>query len=131
LLTDALFSKRLREYFEFAKTPSISDMAILKFGRHFFMGNGDWIIVARDEQEGLRLERAAPSDGMLLIPKNFSAPVVLLRGSDRKAAIDTMLGYSHKSIPENAMILQQWNSSEILLPKDSWDKALPPAPETA
>jgi len=132
LLTDANFAQRLREYLKFVKTPSIADMTLLKFGRHFFMESGNWIVVARDEEEGLRLEKLKKPDTMLLIPKHFSAPVVLLRGSGRKEAIDTMLRYSHKSIPENAMILQQWNSGEILLPKDDWDKkALLPALETA
>ena len=124
LLTDEQFAARLREYFLWSKTPDIADMTLLKLGRHFFKDNGDWIIVARDEHEGERLERIFPPGATLLIPMNFSAPAALLRGSNRKAAIDTMRSYTHRVIPEDAVIIQRQASKEILMTIKAWGETM-------
>jgi hypothetical protein len=55
LLTDRAFAVRLKQYFGAEDAPSIADMRLLKIGRHFRLSNGDWVIVARDDREGLKL----------------------------------------------------------------------------
>jgi tRNA-uridine 2-sulfurtransferase len=124
LLTNEIFAARLREYLAWSKAPDIADMRLLKIGRHIFTGAGGWLVVARDEQEGERLERMMLPDATLLLPTNFSSPVILFRGSDRKTAIDTMRTYTHRAIPENAVILERRGSIEIRLPRNAWDKTM-------
>jgi tRNA U34 2-thiouridine synthase MnmA/TrmU len=124
LLTDTNFAARLRTYLESVKPPVIADMALLKMRRHVHLPNGDWIIIARNETEGERLEQLAPPNATLLVPTNFSAPVVLLRGTDRKTAIDIMRFNSHRAIPEDAVIMQRQGSKEILLQKSAWNEIL-------
>jgi hypothetical protein len=104
LLTNEIFADRLREYFRWSKKPDIADMPLLKFRRHFFTDNGDWIIVARDEREGERLESIRRPDAVLLVPENFPAPVVLLIGSDKAFARKKMLEFTKHALPDDARV---------------------------
>jgi hypothetical protein len=79
-------------------------MPLLKFGRHFFTDNGDWLVVARDEQEGERLERMRRPDAVLFVPRNFPAPVVLLIGNDRAFAEQKMMEFTKHKVPDDAAI---------------------------
>lgn len=124
LLTNDIFAARLRDYLNWSMSPDIADMPLLKIGRHFFKGNSEWIIVARNEAEGERLERMMLPDATLLLPTNFSAPVMMFRGSSMRTAIDTMRIYTHRAIPENAVLIQRQGSIEIRLPKSAWDETM-------
>jgi len=104
LLTNEVFAARLREYLAWSKAPDIADMPLLKIGRHFFKDNSDWIVVARDEQEGEKLERVRRTDAVLLLPENFSGPLVLLIGKDRAFASRKMLEFTKHGIPDDAAI---------------------------
>jgi tRNA-specific 2-thiouridylase len=104
LLTNELFAERLREYLAWSKAPDIADMPLLKIGRHFFKDNSGWIIVARDEQEGERLERVHRPDAVLFVPENFSGPLVLLIGKDRAPARGKMIEFTKHEIPDPGVI---------------------------
>jgi tRNA-specific 2-thiouridylase len=96
LLTDKNFAGRLKDYFLFTQKPSIQDMSLLKTGRHFRLESGDKIIVSRNEEEGERLIELHQQDDSLLVPGNFSGPVVVLQGKDLKTAIKKLLLYTKK-----------------------------------
>ena len=104
LLTDRVFSDRLRDYFTYAKKISCKDMPLLKLGRHFRLENGDKIIVARNEAECNQLENLNRPDDMLFIAENFSGPSVLLQGNSREKALNKIFQYTNAEIPENALI---------------------------
>ena len=99
LLTDKNFAGRLKDYFLFSPKPSIQDMALLKTGRHFRLENGDKVIVSRNEEEGERLMELHQQDDYLLVPENFSGPVVVLQGKDIQMAIQKLLFYTKKFSP--------------------------------
>lgn len=128
MLTTAHFAERLRNYLDSGRTPAVDEMALLRFARHFFDGNGTWIVVARDESEGRRLESGAWEGATVLVPKNFSAPVVLFFGSDVQKAIQRMLEFTNRAVPDDALIKLQNASSDILLPKQLWDNCTSPFP---
>jgi tRNA-uridine 2-sulfurtransferase len=104
LLTNEVFAARLREYLGWSTAPDIADMPLLKIGRHFFADNGDWLVVARNEQEGERLESMRRPDAVLLVPKNFPAPVVLLKGNNRASALQKMLHFTKHAHGRDAAI---------------------------
>lgn len=115
LLTDKNFANRMRDYFTFTETPSMKDIPLLKVGRHFRLGNGDKVIVARNEREGMTLKKICPKTDNLLSPVNFSGPVVVLQGTSLEAAVEKMLEYTKRKISEDARIAHRHGGkSEIL-----------------
>ena len=71
-------------------------MSLLKTGRHFRLESGDKVIVARDQEEGDRLIELHQQDDYLLVPENFSGPVVVLQGKDIQTAVKKLLFYTKK-----------------------------------
>lgn len=115
LLTDKNFADRMRDYFAFTETPSMKDIPLLKVGRHFRLGNGDKVIVARNKQECNTLKRICPDTDHLLSPVNFSGPVVVLQGISLEAAVEKLLVYTKRKISEDARIVHRHvGRSEIL-----------------
>jgi tRNA-specific 2-thiouridylase len=104
LLTDERIAERLRDYFEHTPVARAADMPLLRVGRHFRLANGDEVIVARDEREGEMLERLTRPEYTLLAPVKWSAPAVLLKGTDLPAALGKMLEYVKKQIPDRAVL---------------------------
>jgi len=105
LLTDGHFADRIRDYLQHVPQPRLEDMALLKTGRHFRLPNDEKVIVARDEDEGVRLTQLCRPEDYLLTPDNFSGPVVLLQGSDIDAAVEQLVRYTRKR-PEAVMVIE-------------------------
>ena len=61
-------------------------------------------MVAHDDDEGTRLLQLRRDRATILAAENFSAPVVLLQGTDKASALRKMLEYTKHTIPENAEI---------------------------
>jgi len=102
-LTNPHFAARLREYFAWESVPRISDMGLLRVGRHRRLSDGQWVIIARDENEGHSLERMASPGDHLFIPR-FPAPVVLMRGRVTfKTAVSAIRKYT-KRMPRWAVV---------------------------
>jgi hypothetical protein len=123
MLTNAHFAARLRNYLDSGRITAVGEIALLRFGRHFFDGNGNWIVVARNESEGSRLENGSWEGATLLVPGNFSAPIVLFFGPDVQKAIQRMLEFTNRVVPDEAVIKLQNTSSNILLQKQTWNNA--------
>ncbi len=120
LLTDENFAARLREYFRAVAAPTIADMPLLKIGRHYRTPKGDWIIVTRNESEGERVGAMNRADAMLLLPENFSAPVVMVIGTDFASGIAKMLLHTKKAIPPDARLLVRSAGTERILTQQEW-----------
>jgi tRNA-uridine 2-sulfurtransferase len=105
LLTEKQFVVKLKDYFEHTKTPSWADMALLKVGRHFRLDGGGKIVVARNQAEGEKMIHLRRKGWKAFIPEGFSAPVVLLEGTDEAAAMQKMRAYTNRPIPPDAIIL--------------------------
>jgi tRNA U34 2-thiouridine synthase MnmA/TrmU len=104
LLTDKIFADRMRDYFTFTEQPSISDMPLLRVGRHFRLESGDKVIVARNEQECKKLRQLCTDRDHLLFPRDFSGPVVILQGRSLEDAVEKMLRYTKRHVPPAARI---------------------------
>jgi tRNA-specific 2-thiouridylase len=80
LLTDPAFSKRIKDTFEHADgIPSINDVELLKFGRHFRMSRDAKLIVGRNMDENEKIKSMFLPGDMLLEAKDYVGPTCLLR----------------------------------------------------
>jgi tRNA U34 2-thiouridine synthase MnmA/TrmU len=81
LLTDQVFSRRLKDIFTYIKDDiSMNDIKLLKIGRHFRLSPKTKIIVGRDDAENKKLLRLAQKDDILFKVLNFPGPITILRG---------------------------------------------------
>ncbi len=78
LLTDSGFSKRLRELLDKYPKAGENDIRLLKLGRHFWNGRNK-IIVGRNHQENLEIEKLRQKNDILIELKDLSGPTTLIR----------------------------------------------------
>lgn len=79
LLTDPLYSAKLKELLTHCPEPSISDINLLQLGRHFRLKNAK-IIVGRDGMDNEIIESISePSDCLLWI-EGYGSPLTIIRG---------------------------------------------------
>ncbi len=109
ILTDPVFSQRLKELFELKKNFNGSDVELIKSGRVFFKNNF-LIVVARNESECKELLKKRKRGDLVLEPHSFPGPTVLVRRikkSPRSEMIDCgiklLLDYA-KNVPEDPVI---------------------------
>ena len=124
LLTDKNFAHRMRDYFRFTPKPSAQDIPLLKVGRHFRLHSGEKVIVARNEHECKTLKRICPDTDHLLCPANFSGPAVVFQGKALGAAVEKMLAYTKRTLPEDARVaVSCGDRSEVISLRDLWPKS--------
>jgi len=81
LLTDLQFGQRLRELLDHWPNASGKDVELLKLGRHFWIED-DKIVVGRNEQENKHIEKLAQKGDVLINPKEFTGPTILIRSKN-------------------------------------------------
>ncbi len=92
LLTDAKFSKRLKELLAHEGFVR-EDIELLKLGRHFRLGPKIKLTVGRNMEENQKLlESALASDAILRPRRPVKGPVGLLRGEISETAMDEAAG---------------------------------------
>jgi tRNA U34 2-thiouridine synthase MnmA/TrmU len=103
ILTDLEFGKKLRELLE--KYPEFdgNDVETLKLGRHFWEGNVK-IIIGRNHEENLKLEKIKRKGDFIIKMKNYPGPTALIRSYQGKVsdeilekAKELILKYSKKT----------------------------------
>ena len=97
LLTDPIFSRRLRDLFSHHADHNIRDIEMLKYGRHFRIGDKCKIIVGRNNSENEALKKLASPDDLILNMANFPGPLVLVpygNDPDKQTASALCVRYS-------------------------------------
>lgn len=80
LLTDPLFTRRLRDLFAHHPGHGIRDIELLKAGRHFRLTGAVKAVVGRNAADNEVIERlAAPADALIRV-REFPGPTVLVPG---------------------------------------------------
>ncbi len=80
LLTDPLFTRRLRDLFAHHPGHGIRDIELLKAGRHFRLTAAVKAVVGRNAADNEAVERlAAPADALIRV-REFPGPTVLVPG---------------------------------------------------
>lgn len=88
LLTDPIYSRRLKDLLRYNPNPDFDDLNLLKIGRHFRASEGCKIIVGRDKAENLKIKKMKRSGDLLMEVKGTGSPLVILRGEDSEGFID-------------------------------------------
>ncbi len=92
LLTDANFSVRLNTFFEQNKNPTMTEVRLLRYGRHFDLSDDAHLVIGRNEAENDQLEAVSKSavseEKMTLFQPDFSGPVAVLSGGNRPEILD-------------------------------------------
>ncbi len=107
LLTDPQFSKRIRDlmqHLDVDELPSVSDVELLKLGRHFRLSETTKLIIGRNETENYKLCSLISGNDTLLEVKDFPGPIGILRSnyyehSQTEKASSMILRYSDS--PQN------------------------------
>ncbi len=84
LLTDSRFAARLRDLLKHTGETSMSDIRLLKIGRHFRLSEKLKAVVGRDKDENEHLERLMRDDDLWMKATDFEGPLTLLRGARTK-----------------------------------------------
>ena len=93
LLTDLMFSKRLKDLFEHQKDFKIRDIELLKSGRHIRLNEKTKIIVGRNKKDNATIQNFSEDEDTVINMKGFPGPTVLIpygcdnKTLDRAAAI--------------------------------------------
>ncbi|MFQ5735515.1 MAG: hypothetical protein ACE5GY_01460 [Thermodesulfobacteriota bacterium] len=87
LLTDKIFSKKVRDLLENKKDVTKKDLVLLKTGRHF-RHRGVKIIVGRDEADNAKLRVMLQPGDTIIEPVDFPGPVAMVCGTDGAQARD-------------------------------------------
>ncbi len=126
LLTDPIFSRRLKELLAHSPEPELREIELLKTGRHFRLHSRLKIIVGRNKKENEAIEGLAETQDLMARCLGFPGPLVLAVGSstaeDWEKAADMAAAYS--DAPEDRM------SSVQLIQKDrTWTQKVPKLPK--
>jgi tRNA-uridine 2-sulfurtransferase len=98
LLTEKAFSRRLRHLLNLFPSPEIFQIELLKFGRHFRLGQGTKLVVGRNKDENQRLFSLAAKKAVTLKPISVPGPTAVLSGlvtpSEIELALEITAAYS-------------------------------------
>jgi len=104
LLTDVIFSRRLRDLFSAKRDVQTREIELLKIGRHFRMSPGTKLVVGRNQKENEAILRLASEEDLISDTVHVPGPVVLALGEISIEAEDMAAGltvcYSDARTPE-------------------------------
>ncbi|MFW6147917.1 MAG: tRNA 4-thiouridine(8) synthase ThiI [Thermodesulfobacteriota bacterium] len=106
LLTEAVFSRRLKDLIVRKPEFSRRDVELLKYGRHFRISGSTKIVVGRDQRENETIVSLSRPDDALLRVASFPGPTVLLMGSPtpEKLEVAAKITVSYSDAPLNRSI---------------------------
>jgi tRNA-specific 2-thiouridylase len=78
LLTDPMFSKRLRDLFQYNMDFHIRDIELLKYGRHFRINQFSKAIVGRNSLENEELQRLSHEEDIVIHIMQFPGPTTIV-----------------------------------------------------
>ena len=91
LLTDPAFSRRLKDLLTYKPEFDLSDIELLKLGRHLRLSHKTKLVVGRHHQENQQLIKFINSDYIVLEPVDIPGPTVIL---DTEEFTGDLLEYS-------------------------------------
>ncbi len=89
LLTEPNYSHRLKELLDHDPDPSISDLQLLRIGRHFRLSVECKLIVGRDKEENENLLSLCGGKGIFLRVPGYGSPITVVRGAVDEQGIVT------------------------------------------
>jgi tRNA U34 2-thiouridine synthase MnmA/TrmU len=80
LLTDPIFSRRLKELLGHSPGPQMREVELLKVGRHFRFDSGTKVIIGRKKKENETIEQWADSEDAWARVVTYPGPIALATG---------------------------------------------------
>ena len=121
LLTQREYACKVRDLIKNKKRISLSDIKLLKIGRHFRIGRSK-IIVGRDEKENKELKSLRDSSDYIFEVPKVGSPIAVLQGRKTKEAISlaASLTLHYSDSKENKTLVKygKKNLSKALLVSD-------------
>ncbi len=120
LLTDSIFTKRLRDLFSHEEDRNIRDIELLKYGRHFRINDDYKIIVGRNRADNNALQALVQEDDYVVFMADFPGPQVLVPYGGNKEilniAASLCIRYSDAPNDQEAMVIcQKGNTSTKIM----------------
>lgn len=106
LLTDKIFSGRLKDLISTSSTLEKRDLELLKWGRHFRIGEKTRIIVGRDQRENEMIYSQKKVRDTILTIKDYPGPTVLATGDLSSDELDlaASMAVSYSDAPSNCSV---------------------------
>jgi tRNA U34 2-thiouridine synthase MnmA/TrmU len=121
LLTDPMFTRRLRDLFSHQEDHDIHDLDLLKYGRHFRADDQGKIIVGRNNFDNEKIRESSTDDDLVLFMVDFPGPhVVIPHGNIALLPLAAALCVRYSDAPndlESEVIYLHKNSSRTIMSK--------------
>ena len=121
LLTDPMFTRRLRDLFSHQEDYDIHDLDLLKYGRHFRADDQGKIIVGRNNFDNEKIRESSTDDDLVLFMADFPGPhVVIPHGNIALLPLAAALCVRYSDAPndlESEVIYLHKNSSRTIMSK--------------
>ena len=88
LLTEEVFSRRLRDLFSSQSNQDIREIELLKLGRHFRVSPNTKLVVGRNKDENKEIRMLSGQNDLILISAYVPGPTVLYLGSFSDASLE-------------------------------------------
>ena len=122
LLTEEVFSRRLKDLFSCRVNPEIREIELLKFGRHFRLGPNTKLVVGRNKSENDIIGSLTGDKDLILTSVSVPGPTVLVSGYPLNDYLHlsaaVAAAYSDASENESTQIqVAGWTEHKILVPE--------------
>jgi len=119
LLTEEVFSRRLRDLMTSNPLFEIREIELLKLGRHFRIGPGTKLIIGRKEDENDAIASLAKGDDLLMTTPSVPGPDALLTGEvtpavEEMAAVMTV-SYSDAKAGETLVKIRHKGKDRLIM----------------
>lgn len=108
LLTEEVFSRRLRDLISFSPRFSRQDIELLKWGRHFRISEKTKIVVGRNQKENEMINSLRREGDTILTVESFPGPTVLAKGDlsseETELAASITVSYSDAAVDQSVAV---------------------------
>lgn len=87
LLTDPIYSYRLKELLKHCNNPDYTDINLLRLGRHFRVADGCKVIVGRNNDENQEMLSIAGAEDWKMKVIGYGSPITVIRGNPNNEAL--------------------------------------------
>ncbi|MBS1111943.1 MAG: hypothetical protein H6Q95_235 [Nitrospirae bacterium] len=87
LLTDPIYSYRLKELLKHCNNPDYTDINLLRLGRHFRVADGCKVIVGRNNDENQEMLSIARTEDWKMQVIDYGSPITVIRGNPNNEAL--------------------------------------------
>lgn len=128
LLTDPIYSQRLKDLFEHNSNPSIKDINLLRIGRHIRLSKQCKVVIGRNEKENQKINELSENDDYLLWVEGFVSPLAIITGNaeekDIKLAASILIRYSDAKDLLEAKVSVSKNDKKYIIIAKPVDKTI-------